>query len=69
MKRREAEHSDEWEASWEGTRRRQLALGLAVAPAERLRWLEEMIRLAHAAGALPRPRGADGETRPSAKQG
>lgn len=66
-RRRETEHPDEWEASWEGTRKRQLALGLAVAPAERLRWLEEMIRLAHASGALPRPRGENGETRPSPK--
>ena len=32
-----------FEASFEGTRKRQLTLGLAATPAERLRWLEEML--------------------------
>jgi len=33
-----------------------LTLALAASPAERLRWLEEMIALAHHSGALPRKR-------------
>jgi hypothetical protein len=39
---------------WEEHRREQLVLGLAVTPAERLAWLEEMIEFAYRAGALPR---------------
>ena len=50
----DAEH--DWEAGWESTRHRQLTLSLAASPAERLRWLEEMIVLAHRSGALPRVR-------------
>lgn len=46
----------EWGAGWESTRRRQLTAGLRATPAERLRWLEEMIALAHRSGALPRRR-------------
>ena len=61
VRHREGKPSDDWGASWEATRRRQLALGLAVAPAERLRWLEGMIRLAHASGALPRARDENGD--------
>lgn len=48
--------SDDWEAGWESHRRRQMTFALAATPAERLRWLEEMIALAHRTGALPRPR-------------
>jgi hypothetical protein len=40
--------------AWEDHRREQLVLGLAVTPAERLAWLEEMIDFAYRAGALPR---------------
>lgn len=42
----------EWDASWEGTERAQLETMLAATPAERLAWLEEAMRLAHASGAL-----------------
>lgn len=53
---RQAEANDAWGAGWEAHRRRQLTLGLRATPAERLRWLEEMIALAYRTGALPRPR-------------
>ena len=43
----------EWDAaSWEGVERAQLETMLAATPAERLAWLEEAMRLAHASGAL-----------------
>src|SRR5580704_11309839 len=41
---------------WDGKHRRKLDLGLAATPAQRLDWLEEMMMLAHASGALPRRR-------------
>jgi hypothetical protein len=41
---------------WEANRRRKLVLGLDATPEQRLDWLEEMIALAHASGALPRRR-------------
>jgi hypothetical protein len=44
----------DWQAGWQATRRRQFTLMLGATPAERLRWLEEMIALAHRTGALPR---------------
>jgi hypothetical protein len=46
---------DAWEASWEATRRRKFVIALDATPAQRLLWLEQMIQLAHLAGALPRP--------------
>ena len=42
----------EWGASWEGVERAQLETMLAATPAQRLAWLEEAMRLAHASGAL-----------------
>ena len=42
----------EWNASWEAVERAQLETMLAATPAERLAWLEEAMRLAHASGAL-----------------
>jgi hypothetical protein len=50
------DQSADWEVGWESHRRRQLTFALAATPAERLRWLEEMIALAHRTGALPRRR-------------
>jgi len=41
---------------WEAARRRKLTLGLSATAAERLAWLESMIALAWASGALPRKR-------------
>jgi hypothetical protein len=48
--------SSAFDAGWESTRRRHLTLGLTVSPAERLRWLEEMLVIAHQSGALERRR-------------
>jgi hypothetical protein len=47
---------DPWAAGWDDARRRSLTRGLAATPAQRLAWLEEMLVLAHRAGALPRRR-------------
>lgn len=50
---RAGEPSEGWDAaSWEGAERAQLKTMLAATPAERLAWLEEAMRLAHASGAL-----------------
>ena len=44
---------DEWgAATWATLERAQLTAALAAAPAPRLAWLEEAMRLAHASGAL-----------------
>lgn len=51
-----SDQSEDWQAGWEEHRQRQLTSGLAVSPAERLQWLEEMIAVAHQVGALPRKR-------------
>lgn len=53
------ERSDERWDDWESNRKRQLAVGLEVTPAERPAWLVAMIELAWRSGALPRPRGED----------
>jgi len=45
-----------FEAGFEATRRRQLTLGLLATPAERLKWLEEVLLIAHRSGALERRR-------------
>jgi len=47
--------------SWEEDAERKLVIGLEVDDAERLRWLEEMLVIAFAAGALPRRRDAWGK--------
>lgn len=44
---------DEWDGTWKGTERAQLEAALTATPAQRLVWLEEAMRLAHASGALP----------------
>ncbi len=46
----------EWDVDWEGHRRRQLTVGLQATPAQRLAWLEEVLRIAHESGALARAR-------------
>ncbi len=52
-KEEKAGRGELWEAaSWEGAERAQLETMLAATPAQRLAWLEEAIRLAHASGAL-----------------
>ena len=52
--------SDDW-GSWEEDRERKYVVGLEVAAEERLAWLEAMIELAFASGALPKPRDAWGQ--------
>ena len=42
--------------SWSEDREDKYVVGLSVTPAQRLLWLEEMLELALAAGALPKPR-------------
>jgi len=46
------ESADPWDATWEGARKQLLESTLAATPAQRLAWLEEMLELAHRAGAL-----------------
>lgn len=46
------ESPDPWDATWEGARRQLLESTLAATPAQRLAWLEEILELAHRAGAL-----------------
>lgn len=52
----ETEAMPRFEAGFEATRRRQLTLGLLATPAERLKWLEEVLLIAHRSGALERRR-------------
>ena len=47
--------------SWEEDRERKYVVGLEVSADERLAWLEEMLELALASGALPKPRDAWGQ--------
>ena len=49
---RPAGHSERWDVSWADVERAQLETMLAATPAQRLAWLEEAMRLAHASGAL-----------------
>lgn len=50
--------ADRWDATWDGARRQLLKSTLAATPAQRLAWLEEMLEIAHRAGALEKlPRG------------
>ena len=46
--------ADEWPVGWDAHREDQLVRMIAATPAQRLAWLEEMIRLAFFVGALPR---------------
>lgn len=43
----------DWQGDWEGNEQAELRSWLKATPAERLSWLEEAIRRAHEAGALP----------------
>ncbi len=43
-----------WPVTWTTQREDQLERTLAASPAQRLAWLEEMIRLSFHVGALPR---------------
>jgi hypothetical protein len=57
-----SEHED-W-GGWEEVRERSFVVGLEVSAAERLAWLEEMLELTLARGALPKPRDAWGQPLP-----
>ena len=48
----ERDSCDPWDATWEGARKQLLESTLAATPAQRLEWLEEMLELAHRAGAI-----------------
>lgn len=45
---------EEWPAGWESQQAATQQACLAATPAERLEWLEEVIEIAWASGALPR---------------
>lgn len=47
---------------WRDDREHKFVVGLEVTVDERLAWLEEMLELAHASGALPKRRDAWGNT-------
>ncbi len=51
---------DAWDASWQGAREQLLKATLAATSAQRLAWLEEVLELAHRAGALGRQSPPDG---------
>lgn len=50
------EPPDEFWGTWDAKRRLSFVLALEATAEQRLAWLEEMICIAHASGALPRPR-------------
>jgi hypothetical protein len=45
----------DWPRGWEASRQAGLDAAFEATPAQRLAWLEEALRLAYRAGALPRP--------------
>ena len=55
---------EDW-GSWESTRLRGQLAGLAVTADERIAWVEEMLVVAMASGACPRPRDAWGQPLPA----
>jgi hypothetical protein len=60
MSDRSSEYPDSFWGTWEGKRQLKFVLALQASAEQRLAWLEEMIRIAHASGALPRRRDATG---------
>jgi hypothetical protein len=64
MSDRPSEPSEAYWGTWDAKRRLQFVLALEATPEQRLAWLEEMIRIAHASGALPRLRDAAGSELP-----
>ena len=50
--------AQKWVGTWEEVEQAQLETMLRATPAQRLAWLEEALRLAHATGALGTERGA-----------
>jgi hypothetical protein len=60
MADRRSDPPDPFWGTWEAKRRLQFVLALDATPEQRLAWLEEMIQIAHASGALPRRRDDSG---------
>ena len=50
--------AQKWVGTWTEVEQAQLETMLRATPAQRLAWLEEAMRLAHASGALGAERGA-----------
>jgi hypothetical protein len=50
--------------SWDEDREHKYVVGTSVSVEERLAWLEQMLELALASGALPKPRDAWGQPIP-----
>jgi len=50
--------AQKWTGTWVEVEQAQLETMLRATPAQRLAWLEEAMRLAHASGALGAERGA-----------
>lgn len=45
---------EDWKADFASVEREQLRASMALTPEERLQWLEDALKFAYAAGALPR---------------
>lgn len=43
----------DWNVAWDEHRAAQMTAAMEATPAQRLAWLEEMLRLAYRSGALP----------------
>ena len=44
--------NEDWRADWDTAEKQVLRAGLAATPEQRLEWLEEALKFAHAVGAL-----------------
>jgi len=60
MSNRDDQHPEDW-GSWESNRARGQLAGLEATADERIAWVEEMLVIAIASGACPRPRDAWGQ--------
>ena len=61
--------AQKWVGTWEVVEQAQLETMLRATPAQRLAWLEEALRLAHATGALGTERSASPSPRPRRRPG
>jgi hypothetical protein len=48
------DHTEDWRGDFRTVELEQLRAALAATPSQRLEWLEEAVKFAYAAGALPR---------------
>lgn len=60
--------SSDW-GSWAEDREHKYVVGLRVSATERLAWVEEMLAVAFASGALPKPRDEWGQSIAPARAG